>query len=69
MPPPEADYAQWKVAPRLKQDIDHANHVFYGKKGKDWKFETYRICWDAFTTTGGKNSPYPSSPLFKPVLS
>ena len=45
MPPPEPDYAQWKVSKRLKQDIDHANHVFYGKKGADWKMEKYRICW------------------------
>lgn len=54
MPPPESDYAQWKVSKRLKQDIDHANHVFYAKKGANWKMDKYRICWDAFTTSGGQ---------------
>jgi hypothetical protein len=55
MPPPESDYAQWKVSKKQKQDIDHASHVFYGKKGANWKFDKYRICWDAFTTSGGKS--------------
>ncbi|CAK4034041.1 probable FAD-dependent oxidoreductase [Lecanosticta acicola] len=50
-PPSEPDYAQWNVSKRLKKDIDHANDVFYGKKGADWKIEKYRICWDAFTTS------------------
>ncbi|EME38177.1 hypothetical protein DOTSEDRAFT_161732 [Dothistroma septosporum NZE10] len=51
-PPAEPDYAQWKVSKKLRKDIDHANQVFYGKKGAHWKFEKYRICWDAFTTSG-----------------
>jgi glycine/D-amino acid oxidase-like deaminating enzyme len=51
MPPAAADYAQWDVSGRLKEDIDHANHVFYGKKGVTWKMEKHRICWDAFTTS------------------
>ncbi|KAI0105063.1 FAD dependent oxidoreductase [Nemania sp. FL0031] len=51
-PPPKPDYAQWEVSKRLKDDIKHANHVFYGKKTADWKLEKHRICWDAFTTTG-----------------
>ncbi|WPH03139.1 Hypothetical protein R9X50_00601400 [Acrodontium crateriforme] len=51
MPPSKADYAQWDIAPRLKKDIDHANQVFYGKKGANWKMEKHRICWDAFTTS------------------
>lgn len=50
-PPPQADYAQWKVSNPLKQDISYANHVFYGKNGASWKMEKHRICWDAFTTT------------------
>jgi hypothetical protein len=33
------------VPAKLKKDIDHANQVFYGEKGKDWKMEKYRICW------------------------
>lgn len=45
MPPPEPDYAQWKVPVRLKEDIHYANKVFYGKKGANWKLEKYRICW------------------------
>jgi glycine/D-amino acid oxidase-like deaminating enzyme len=45
MPPAAADYAQWDVSGRLKEDIDHANHVFYGKKGVTWKMEKHRICW------------------------
>ncbi|POR38313.1 L-pipecolate oxidase, partial [Tolypocladium paradoxum] len=52
MPPPERDYAQWKVPGRLKQDIRHASNVFYGGKSANWKLEKHRICWDAFTTSG-----------------
>lgn len=44
-PPPEPDYAQWKVSNPLKQDIVYANKVFYGKKAADWKQEKHRICW------------------------
>jgi 2-polyprenyl-6-methoxyphenol hydroxylase-like FAD-dependent oxidoreductase len=44
-PPPTRDYDQWKVSGALKQDIDHANHVFYGKNGAHWKMEKHRICW------------------------
>lgn len=44
-PPPEPDYAQWKVSKRLKEDIVYANKVFYGKKAADWKQEKHRICW------------------------
>lgn len=44
--PPEAkDYEQWNVSGPLKQDIDHANHVFYGRNGANWKMEKHRICW------------------------
>jgi hypothetical protein len=45
MPPPQQDYAQWNVPPKLKEDIDHANKVFYGKNGATWKMEKHRICW------------------------
>ena len=45
MPPPERDYAQWKVPGRLKEDIRYANNVFYGSKGAHWKLEKHRICW------------------------
>jgi glycine/D-amino acid oxidase-like deaminating enzyme len=45
MPPPEPDYAQWNVPEKLREDIRHANHVFYGKKSADWKMEKHRICW------------------------
>lgn len=44
-PPSEPDYSQWNVPAPLKQDIDHANNVFYGKNGADWKMEKHRICW------------------------
>ncbi|TQS32734.1 hypothetical protein Golomagni_06941 [Golovinomyces magnicellulatus] len=44
MPPTEADYSQWNVSDKLKEDINYASHVFYGKKAKDWKFEKHRIC-------------------------
>ncbi|KAM0723718.1 hypothetical protein Q7P37_000708 [Cladosporium fusiforme] len=50
-PPAERDYAQWKVSGKLKEDIDYANHVFYGKNGATWKMDKHRICWDAFTTS------------------
>ena len=45
MPPPERDYAQWEVSGRLKEDIDFANNVFYGRRGAEWKMEKHRICW------------------------
>ncbi|KAK2754390.1 hypothetical protein FQN54_007034 [Arachnomyces sp. PD_36] len=51
MPPSDADYAQWNVPTKLKEDIDYANHVFYGKKGSKWPMKKHRICWDAFTTS------------------
>lgn len=44
-PPAEKDYAQWQVSGRLKEDIDHANRVFYGKNGATWTMEKHRICW------------------------
>ncbi|EME86329.1 uncharacterized protein MYCFIDRAFT_45479 [Pseudocercospora fijiensis CIRAD86] len=49
-PPPKQDYGQWDASRRMREDIDHANHVFYGKKGANWQMEKYRVCWDAFTT-------------------
>jgi hypothetical protein len=45
MPPAEVDYAQWNVPKKLQEDIDYANHVFYGKKGANWPMKKYRICW------------------------
>ncbi|TPX10385.1 uncharacterized protein E0L32_008604 [Thyridium curvatum] len=50
-PPAEPDYGQWDVSRKLKEDIDHANKVFYGKNGANWTMEKHRICWDAFTTS------------------
>jgi hypothetical protein len=44
-PPTTKDYNQWDVPGPLKQDIDHANHVFYGKNGAEWKMEKHRVCW------------------------
>lgn len=44
-PPAKADYAQWEVSERLREDIRYANHVFYGSKTRDWKMEKHRICW------------------------
>lgn len=44
-PPSTKDYNQWDVPGPLKQDISHANHVFYGKNGANWKMEKHRICW------------------------
>ncbi|KGQ03341.1 L-pipecolate oxidase [Beauveria bassiana D1-5] len=51
MPPPQEDYNQWIVSEKLKHDIRHASHVFYGEPSKSWKLDKYRICWDAFTTS------------------
>lgn len=45
MPPAQPDYAQWQISRRLKQDIDHARDVFYGKKSEAWNMEKHRICW------------------------
>ncbi|KAH0253008.1 FAD dependent oxidoreductase, partial [Aureobasidium melanogenum] len=50
-PPAKPDYGQWEVSNRLKEDIQHANHVFYGKKSAHWNMEKHRICWDAFTSS------------------
>jgi glycine/D-amino acid oxidase-like deaminating enzyme len=51
MPPAEKDYAQWKVSGRLREDITHANRVFYGKNGASWKMEKHRICWSVTALT------------------
>lgn len=45
MPPPKPDYGQWDVPEKLRAGIKHANKVFYGKKGENWKLEKHRICW------------------------
>ncbi|KYK57396.1 hypothetical protein DCS_04405 [Drechmeria coniospora] len=61
-PPSERDYGQGKVCERLKEDVRHASHVFFGKRGADWKLEKHRICWDAFTTSGDFIiSPHPAA--------
>ncbi|KAG9251330.1 FAD dependent oxidoreductase [Emericellopsis atlantica] len=61
-PPAEPDYAQWKVTGKLKEDINHANRSFYGKRGAKWTMEKHRICWDAFTTSGDFIiSPHPAA--------
>lgn len=44
-PPSSKNYSQWDVPGPLKLDIKHANDVFYGKKGANWKMEKHRICW------------------------
>lgn len=44
-PPAKRDYGQWEVNGRLKEDINYANKVFYGKNGATWKMEKHRICW------------------------
>ncbi|KAG6013624.1 hypothetical protein E4U43_007193 [Claviceps pusilla] len=50
-PPAEADYAQWEISKKLKQDILDVSTVFYGREASTWKLEKHRICWDAFTTS------------------
>lgn len=44
-PPPERDYAQWKVSARLKEDIRHASRAFYGDEAAGWTLDKHRICW------------------------
>jgi hypothetical protein len=44
-PPATADYSQWKVSKKLKEDVRYASSVFYGKKTADWDFKKLRICW------------------------
>ncbi|KAI1174707.1 FAD dependent oxidoreductase [Nemania sp. FL0916] len=51
-PPAKPDYGQWEVSKRLKDDIKYANQVFYGEKTAHWPLSKFRICWDAFTTSG-----------------
>ncbi|KAG5952882.1 hypothetical protein E4U53_007642 [Claviceps sorghi] len=48
-PPAEADYAQWNISKKLKEDILQVSRVFYGREASTWKLEKHRICWDAFT--------------------
>lgn len=50
-PPAEADYAQWEISEKLKEDILSVSSVFYGREASTWKLEKHRICWDAFTTS------------------
>ncbi|KZZ94262.1 sarcosine oxidase [Moelleriella libera RCEF 2490] len=45
-PPPDADYAQWAVSDRLKEDILAVSSVFYGPHvTRDWTFVKHRVCW------------------------
>lgn len=44
-PPAKADYGQWDVPEKLRDGIQYASKVFYGKTGEDWKKEKHRICW------------------------
>ncbi|OQV08139.1 hypothetical protein CLAIMM_12453 [Cladophialophora immunda] len=61
-PPATQDYSQWNVSRKLKEDIDYANKVFYGKNGANWTMEKHRICWDAFTTSSDFIiSPHPAA--------
>ncbi|KAI1343502.1 sarcosine oxidase [Xylariaceae sp. FL0016] len=48
-PPPHADYAEWEVPGTLKEDVEFAKDVTFGKFGKDWNIHTHRICWEALT--------------------
>ncbi|KAG5979455.1 hypothetical protein E4U55_005147 [Claviceps digitariae] len=50
-PPAQADYAQWDISSKLKEDIFNVSSVFYGPEASTWKLEKHRICWDAFTTS------------------
>jgi hypothetical protein len=52
MPPAEADYAQWKISEKLKEDILNVSSIFYGNQVAKWKFEKHRICW--YVATLGK---------------
>jgi hypothetical protein len=45
MPPAEADYGQWKVSKKLKEDVRRASRAFYGKEVADWTYTKHRICW------------------------
>jgi glycine/D-amino acid oxidase-like deaminating enzyme len=61
-PPATPDYSQWKVSPRLKQDIVEQKDLWFGSKSKDWNMTTHRICWDAFTSTSDFIvSPHPAA--------
>ncbi|KAL4929898.1 NAD(P)/FAD-dependent oxidoreductase [Aspergillus undulatus] len=51
-PPVAADYSQWNVSQKLKDDVRYSARMFYGSATASWKFEKLRICWDAFTPTG-----------------
>ncbi|KAI5457500.1 FAD dependent oxidoreductase [Mariannaea sp. PMI_226] len=51
-PPAHSDYAQWKVSRKMKEDIEVAKKVFYGSEAASWKMDKYRVCWDAFTSSG-----------------
>ncbi|KAL0943532.1 FAD dependent oxidoreductase [Colletotrichum truncatum] len=46
-PPSGPDYAQLDVPASLKEDVDFAGKIIYGKLSDDFRVENYRICWEA----------------------
>jgi hypothetical protein len=45
MPPDEADYAQWQLSQRMKDELGLVCEGIFGKKGGKFGLENYRICW------------------------
>lgn len=45
MPPDEPDYAQWKLSQRMKDELGLVYEGIFGKKGREFCLENYRICW------------------------
>lgn len=45
MPPSDPDYAQWKLSPGMKAEMDVVNKGILGQVGADFTMQGYRICW------------------------
>ncbi|OTA98154.1 hypothetical protein M426DRAFT_17707 [Hypoxylon sp. CI-4A] len=61
-PPSPSDYEQWSVPDALVKDVEFANKVTFGERGKSWEIKQHRICWDALTPSEDFIiSPHPAS--------
>ncbi|KAI9642603.1 hypothetical protein NHQ30_009408 [Ciborinia camelliae] len=50
-PPNEADQAQHIVPKRLQEECYRVMKGIYGKMAEEFKFDSFRLCWDGITPT------------------
>lgn len=48
-PPDQLDYAQHTIPKQLKDECARVVNGIYGKELEDYKFDSFRICWDGIT--------------------